>query len=359
MSDTTTRRMLRAYEQRAEPSLFLTSFFQSPPENFHASEAVELDIVRSDEDVAIVIQDLSTGARWNSTDIYTNKSFVPPIFREAVPINAFDLIKRFPGQHPFESVDFRGHLIARMMQGMRKVEAKIRRAVELQASQILQTGVLTLIDSGGLTLFSMDFKPKASHFPTVSISWDQATATIVADLTGLADQILDDGKVAPNQLIFGADAWEEFITSDKIKPRFDLRRAEQGIVEMSEMRGGGLFRGVAEIGNYKFDLWSYNARYAHQQTGTSTPFVTAGKVIMRASTGRMDATFGAVPNINQILGQPQLLPELPQRFANGDGRVDLFPNVYKAADGSQLLADVAARPLLIPTAIDTYGCLTT
>jgi len=48
MSGTTTTRMIRAYNQMAQPTLFLSGLFQSPPENFHSSEEVEIDIIRSD-----------------------------------------------------------------------------------------------------------------------------------------------------------------------------------------------------------------------------------------------------------------------------------------------------------------------
>ena len=41
MSDTSTKRMISAYIQEAPPTLFLSGFFQSPPQNFHNSEEVE------------------------------------------------------------------------------------------------------------------------------------------------------------------------------------------------------------------------------------------------------------------------------------------------------------------------------
>ena len=62
-----------------------------------------------DEDIAIVIQDLSASYRMVSEDIYTNKNFKPPIYKQALPINAFDLIKRTPGETPFEQPDFRAN----------------------------------------------------------------------------------------------------------------------------------------------------------------------------------------------------------------------------------------------------------
>jgi len=97
MSDKTTSVMLQA-----EPTMFLSGMFQSPRGNFHNSEKVEIDIVRSEEDIAIAIQDLSVGARENSADVFTNKSMTPPIFKEAAAINSHNMLKRMPGANPVE-----------------------------------------------------------------------------------------------------------------------------------------------------------------------------------------------------------------------------------------------------------------
>ena len=363
MSGTTTKRLIRAYQQIAQPIMFLSGFFQSPAENFHTSEEVEIDIVRSDEDIAIVVQDLSAGYRQNSEDLYTNKGFKPPIFKEAITLNSFDLIKRMPGQNPFESPEFRGNVIARMFSGMTKVERKIRRSIELQASQVLQTGVVTLTDAAGVALYTLDYKPKASHFPTAGVSWATATgAQKIADINSLAEQIRDDGLLDPDELHMGIDAFENFISDADVQKRFDIRRIDLGTISAMEMRGnGGTFRGIVEIGNYRYDVWTYGGRYKDPQTGNKVHYIDKGKIIVRASAGRMDATFGAIPNIGSLMGAgaSNLLPELPGRISNDAGGMDLHTNAWLSNDGEQLFGGVGARPLMIPTAIDTYGCLDT
>lgn len=362
MSGTTTKRLISAYNQMASPTLFLSGFFQSPPENFHTSEEVEIDIIRSDEDVSIVIQDLSTGYRMNSDDLYTNKGFKPPIHKEAITLNAFDLIKRMPGENPFESPDFRANIITRMFNGMTKIERKIRRAMEQQASQVLQTGVITLTDDAGTALYTLDYKPKATHFPTVAIAWDQGNAVIAEDINALTEVIRNDGLADPDQLLMGVDAFEAFIADDLIQKRFDVRRIDLGTIAPMEMRGnGGNFRGVVEIGNYRYDVWTYGGRFKDPQTGNKVQYISPEKVVVRASGGRLDATFGAIPNIGALMGAQatNLLPELPGRVSNADGGMDLFTNAWLSPDGEQLFGGVGARPLMIPTAIDTYGCLDT
>lgn len=360
MSDEKTKRMLRVYEQQSSPIMFLSGLFQTPMENFHASEEVEIDIVRGEEEVSIVIQDLSTGYRFNSTDIYTNKSFKPPIHKEAIAINAFDLIKRTPGNDPFADVDFRANAIMRLMTGMRKVEQKIRRAIELQASQVLQTGTVTLIDSGGTALYTIDYQPKATHFPTAGTAWNAAGGDPLGDIDALAEIIRNDGLMNPDQLIMGSGAFEAAIKNSDFVARFDARRIDLGTIAPMEMRGnGGTYRGTVEIGNYRYDIWTYGGRYKHPSTGTVTQFVGPEYCIVRASGGRLDGTYGAIPNIGTALGQQplNLLPEMPGRLPMPGAGMDMFVNVWLTNDGEQLFGGVGARPLLIPTAIDTYGCI--
>ena len=362
MSGNTTRRMISAYYQEASPTAFFSGMFQSRPENFHSSEEVEIDIVRSEEDVSIVIQDLSTGYRMNSDDLYTNKGFKPPIHKEAMPINAFDLIKRMPGQSPFESPDFRANVITKMFGGMRKVERKIRRSIELQASQVMQTGVVTLTDINGTALYTLDYQPKSAHFPTAGTSWATATlAQKIANLTSLADVIRGNGLSDPDELDVGSTAWENLLQTTGFLDRLDARRADLGtITPMDKRGGGGIYRGTLELGNYKLDVFTYNGRYKDPQTGTSTPYLDPGKIVMRSSEARMDATFGAIPNIGALLGASgRLIPELPGRMSSAANGMDLFTNVWMSPDGEQLFGGVGARPLMVPTAIDTFGCLDT
>ena len=162
----------------------------------------------------------------------------------------------------------------------------------------------------------------------------------------------------------GETAFNEFIASDQVQKHLNGRRIDQGGITPTTRRGdGGNFRGIIDIGNYTYNIWTYGGRYKHPQTGVSTQFIDPGKVIVRASSGRLDATFGAIPNIGRELGVnssvANLLPELPGRISNTGRNMDMFTNAWLSPDGEQLFGGVGVRALLIPTAIDTFGCLTT
>ena len=361
MSTATTIRMIAAYIQLAQPTMFLSGFFQSPPRNFYNSEKVEVDVVRGDEDVAVVLTDLSTGYRLNETDKFTNKQFTPPIFKEKVGISAFDLLNRMPGDTPFEDPNFRLNVIGRIFQGITAIENKIRRAIEEQAAQVLQTGTVTLKDANGVARYTIDYSPKATHFVTAGTAWD-APGDPLGDISSLAEVIRSDSFHEPDQLLFGIDAYTAFVNDTDVRALMDNRRINIGDVGRSTVIGNGARRrGSIDIGNYTYDMFTYGAKFKDVETGVSTPYITPAKVIMRASDGRMDATFGLIPNIGRELGVggTNLLPELPSRINGPDVGIDLALNAWLTDDGEHLFAGVGSRPLMIPTAIDTYGTIAT
>lgn len=358
-STSATKNLLTAYQETmAQPMRFFSGFFQTPPQNFHNTEEVEIDIMRSDEEVSIVLEDLSTGYRMNEADKFTTKAFKPPVHKEAVSLNGFDLLKRDFGDNPFESRSFQAKAIGRAFNRFAKIEAKIRRSIELQASQVMQTGAVTLTDYNGNALYSLNYNPKSSHFPTAGTAWGASGANISGDIMGLAGVIRNDGLQDPDQLIFGEDAFEEFIKDEDIQKRFDNRRIDLGTISPFEIRGnGGQFRGVVEIGNYRFDVWTYNGKYTDPVTGNATPYMDPAKVVVRASGGRLDGTFGAIPRI--AAPDSRVLPFMPPSLPNSEGGMILWTNAWLTPDGEQLMVGAGTRPLMVPTAIDTFGCLNT
>lgn len=362
MGTATTKRLLKVYSQNAPATMFLCGLCVTPPENFFASEKVIVDIIRYGENVAVVVQDLSVDYRYSAGEIFTNKEYLPPIYKEANPINSFDLIKRIPGINPFENVDYRANLMSIIFRSYYEIERIFRRSIELQASQVFQTGTVTLIDETGKILYTLDYKPKATHFPTAAIAWDQSNANPIKDISDLAEIIRNDGLSDPDQLLMGIDAFEAFLKNADVIKRFDTRRYGLGSIEPMQMRGdGGTYRGIVDIGTYRYEIFTYGGRYINPATRVVTPYISPGNVIVRASDGRIDLCYGAVPNIGQILGTQAnaILEEMPRRIQNVEGGMDLFPNAWVSVDGSQIFCGVACRPIVIPTAIDTYGCLNT
>lgn len=358
----TTSTIAGVYTQVAPKPLFLSGFFKAPPQNHFNTESVELDIERDSQQVAAVVQSLGSDYNKNETGEFTNKKFTPPVYKEGFSLNAFDLLKREAGQSGFNtpSEQIRGNLITRFIKGARKVEAKILRGIELQASQILQTGNLLLKDQEGKDAFKIDYKPKATHFVNVANVWTGANADPMKDLEAMSEVIQTDGLVIPDIVIMGASALAAAKGNEKFIKNFDSRNISGNILaDMQITARGGIYQGTLRVGNAVCELYTYGVGYQASSSAVATPFLNTNKVIMLSSESQLDALFGAVPNIADILGvslREQLLPELPTRFDSNS--TDLFTNVYLSASGEQLMGGVASRPILVPTAIDSFGCLT-
>jgi len=358
MSTENTVKMLDLYRQQTSTPRFLQGFFTSPARNFHNTEDVEIDILREDEDVAVTVADITADGRLNEATRLTNKRFTPPVFKEAGPINAYRLIKRSAGQDPYQDPDYQANAMAASMDVTRRCAEKIRRTVELMAAQVLQTGTLDLIDNSGATTFQMNFSPKTTHFPNSTVDWaTSATCTPIDDLEALADVILTNGRSEVENVILGRDALAGFRDSTQVQTLADNRRYNLLMLDPPTMRGtGGKYHGTVAAGQYRMNIWSYTGRYKHPQTGVITPYVDPDSAILIAP-GRLDLTWGGIPKIGAV--DSRALPFMPNRVASTAGGIDLHQTAWVEKDNSGLTVQVASRPLTIPTAIDTFGCLNT
>lgn len=358
MSDASTSKFLDAYLEESSAPGFLSGHFKTPAKNFHTSTKVEIDIIRDDEEVAVPIPDLSAGARSNKNTLYSNKSFTPAIFDEMGPIRAENLPNRRAGQDPFQDPSFVANVVSDAFGVVRKLERKIRRSVELMASQVLQTGVITLTDTAGATVYSLDFKPKATHLVTTT-AWaaDGSTGNPIGDISSLGDVVRRDGKQRPNKLIFGSTAWTRFYANADVKSALDNRRNESGrILPSTPGEDGASYMGRMFFGQYEYELWRYDGFFNAPSGGAQTPYVGDTKVIMMCDKGRLDLTYGAMPFVMEP--DPRVMRYLPSRISSTDLGMAMSVRAWSTNDGKALMVSAGTRALTIPTAIDTFGCLT-
>ena len=350
---------LQLYTEMRSPNGFLTRNFTIKPGGIYKGDKVAIDIQRFGEDVAIAIKKC-TGPNLNDFDEWTSKEFTPPAYGEAFPVDVCQLLNRLAGVDPFsaEAVEYSAQLMALMAQGFRLIDDKIARAVELQASQVLQTGKLTLTDKAGATVYTLDYKPKATHFPTVSVPWATvATATPMADLQSLGNVIRADGKISSNQLFFGEAAFTNFIANDEVKSNLDNRRYELGMIAPQFEDSGATFQGHVWVGSYLFQMWTYPDTFTSPSTGLPVPYIDTHKVIMKSDKTRLDMTSAVVP---LPLGpDPRVAGLMPPRLSSRADGFDVTPNLWSTPNGKQIFGELESRPLLVPVQIDGFGTLNT
>lgn len=353
-----TKKLLQAYEERAEPELFLSSHFKAGPESYHDTAAVELHVRRNGRRIAIPVQTLSAGARETRSSKWTSKTFEPPVFKEREAITVDDVHRQQFGHTPFESPEFHASLGLRAVTILRDKSDAINRSFELQASQILQTGKVRLVDEENSQVFLLDFEAKDEHFATVQTSWGTQGAKPLTDAWALFLSLKRAGHHSPVRWIFGTAAWENFFGDADVQKLYDIRRANLGEIKpMYPADGmGGVLMGDLLIKNQRVELWQYPGEYDDPVTGEVVPYVGDNSLIMLSPTADLRKVFGNCPRLGQSARTS--IRNFPPYFTDPKSGLRVYTKSWTNDDDTAMFVQGEARPLLLPTALDTFGCLT-
>lgn len=349
----------QTFEESREATTFLQRLFKVRPGNQFLTETVHIDIVRSKSPVAIPVTPGSptnmAGPRLNKADRFTNKEFVPADYNEGQAVQMQDVLKRYAGTNPFEVPQFRRDLLARIMRTSAQIAAKFVRAAELQASQVLQTGALDLVDSNGVSIYTEDFLPKATHLITAGVPWSTTTAPVRQDLLDMARVIRTDSGIDSKLVLMGEDAFENFLRNDEIKDNLNFRRADIISIAPQLMDSGATLQGRISIGNYKFEIWTYSGFFDHPDTGVATDYIVKDNVIMLSDRTRLDKLSSA-PDL-AIVKDGRLTAFEPGRLLGGE--IDVSPHVWISENLKTLNVELAGRFVMAPTQIDGFARLYT
>ena len=352
-------RFLETYQDNAPPQLFLSSLFKTPEKNFHNSDKVTIDILRNDPRIAVAHPEAyEGGARMVERTKWVNLEYTPVRYDTGVNISSFNSTKRAPGVDPFQDPTTMRNMVGETMATVRMIDDMTRRGVELQCAQVLTSGAITLKDASNTTVFSCNFNPKSTHFPALGTAWaaDGSTGDPEGDISAIAEVIRRDGKLPVTQVIMGRLAVQRFFANSKIRANLNLYKANFGTVEPVQKIGNATFHGRLQLGTEVIEVWSYKETYIDPNSGAQTPFVADNKVIVRAPDGRLDLTYGAITTV--LPPDSRLAQFMPSRLSDASTGLDVSINAYVTPNNKNLVVEVGTRALAIPTALDTFGCLT-
>ena len=352
--NTATKILLAYYKETPMLSNFLSDTFAMTSRSIHNSGKVTFDVIRGNEKVAPVITSVEDGYLKVSLDKAVNKEITPPTIKLKFPINLLNTQLREPGMTPFEAPNEMQNALNRFSSGMMNVTDQVQRNLEVQASQIYQTGKLSLWGEDGTEAFAIDFLPKTAHFPTASVTWGTGTEDKTSDINAIAKEIRKNGKAKADVLIFGEKAWESWINDEKIQVLMNKEGLNIANLEPRMDSSTGTYQGMIWINNYRYEMWTYDGVY-EDADGDVVPYIDDGKVVVMASTGRREKSFGMIPKV--VADDPRL-----SGFVSGPVSANGLAVTTGATidmDGENVFGKIGTRPILIPVAIDTHGCLTT
>lgn len=285
-----TKMLIAVYKERTTPTSFLRSFFTVKESS---TKELAIEVQRGTEKIAVDVERGTEGNR-NSFSKSTEKIFVPPYYREYFDATELDLYDRlFGSTSEIDSDTFQGFLEA-VADKLRMLQDKIERAYELQCSQVLETGIVTL--TAGTNI---NFKRKSgSLVDNSSTPWTGANdpyTQLEAGANFLRQVGKSEGPVV--NAIVGSLAMAAFLGNASVLARGPLTNINLDAIRPPQRNsvGGALF-GRITAGSYSINLWTYPEFYDNA-AGTSTPYINPKKVIMLPEAPKFLLGFAAVPQL--------------------------------------------------------------
>ncbi len=337
---------------------FFSTFFKTTAEDYTDTDEVEIDIVRSGHKVSPVLKSGKTGAVLVSAEDFDTSKFKPPVMSLAYPVNLFQLMERQPGESEYDKVgSWTGRLFNKLKGAFLRMHRMFKETIELQASQILQTGTVTLQDENGEDAYVLAYPVKESHFRDAKVSWDAEGADPLSDIIVLCDAINDDGKVDPSIAIFGRNAWVNALKNEAFKDMIKRDGLGLGTLSPALKNRGGRYMGYIDAGSYHLDLWVYNDSYETVEGNTKYHYLDADSVVITAAVEDLDfrCVFAGVPS----LGMQDPFKSIIPSEVTYDGFMRVHNRVFMDTHEDTFKAETKCRPLCIPVSIDRFGCIAT
>jgi hypothetical protein len=343
--------MLPAYDEKLESEASKPMFFTKQFSNVRQLNTpfANLDVEREKRLIAVDVIRGSMSANRNYAKRFTNKGFAIPLYDEDMPITATQLNERVPGIDPFQPYGREMTLAYHMSNGLMEITSKVHRSIEKMCAEAMQSGTISLVGGD-----SLDFKKKNTLALVPSVKWDQALATIIANIKTICERVYQNGKRKPNRALFGSKAWDLFISNTAVRQFLDTRFIEPGRLIPSEVDDAATMQGRLTIGDYTLDIYTYPGFY-EDNSGTAVPYVIEDQVIVWSTQARYDLNFGAVelmPHGEQWANEYGL-PAVPQLVERS------FVPYIDPTSPKALVIGLQSAPLPIPVAIDTIGTINT
>lgn len=352
----------RVYKERHIFNPFLSRWFSTSPSDISDAETMQIEVKRSNSGyIASVIMDMTQEGALIKDSVHTRKEFTPPITSLGTRISAKDAIVKQFGDTEYDNPAYGLVIVNKIAEIVAEIERRFNYQIEYQASQILQTGTVTLYDEKGVAAFTISFQPKATHFPTVSTNWSDENSDPDADITALSKVIRQDGQIKITNLVFGETALINYLNNAKTADKFDVRRYEMGTYAPKEQNEDVDLLGDIVIGTKRYKCWKYDGEYKSPVAlaGTLTPFVADDKVLFLPDQGNINLDFRrkylTIPTLVGVENGAERF--LPGNMMFGDRAYTVKAYLDKPSDSFVL--DLKNRQMLIPVSIDAFGCLDT
>lgn len=327
-----TKMLIEVYKERTTPTSFLRSFFkvkESPTKN------ISIEVQRGSEKIAVDVQRGTEGNR-NSFNHSTEKIFAPPYYREFFDATELDLYDVMMGQGTVDSAVVAA-FVDSVADRLRMLQDKIDRSYELQAAQVLETGIVTLNNGTNI-----DFKRKAGSLVDLTAQpWTNNSYNPLDHLQAGCEWIRKNGKAQGNvfNVLMGSTVKQKFNTNTNITAIADqfTRLNFMDLREPQRASVGGVTHGRIAAGDYILNIWTYPEFY-DTNTVNGNSYLNAKKLIILPENPNFVLAHAAVP---QLIGGNTTVNKAA--YVIGE---------YKDERNTAHIYDIKSAGVAVPVAVD-------
>lgn len=337
-----TKRVIASFSDASAPKMGLSGFF---PTVTTSDRQVSIEVERNRQLVAVDVQ-RGSDANMNTFNGYSDKIYEPPMYLEGFDFSSLDRYRVTFGNTNTPTLSDAFNMIEQSGKKLMTLRAKIERAIEKQRSEALQTGVVELKNGD-----NVNYNRKAESLKVLSGTsvWNDPASTPLTDLEDGCKFLREEGLSSGNviNVIFGRDAFREFMNNSQIKEKAEIRRIDRlslGFPQLNNVSGLS-YHGQVSVYDFIINIWTYSDFY-ELTSGDKKSYIDENKVVMIAEDFEARTSFAGVPAIMRDKSNAEY-PEFIQQV-----EAEFYINNYVDPTKKAHMFDIGSAPLAVPVSID-------
>jgi len=275
-------------ELPAPAPFLLNSFFQEI--QTEQSEEIHFDVDSGRRRLAPFVSPVVAGQVVQSQG-YTTKTFKPAYIKDKRVFDANRPFKRAIGERIGGALDPAQRLQQALARDLSDQIGMLTRRQEVMAAEVLRTGKIT-VEGDLYPKVVVDFGRHADLTPaalTSTARWGQSAAKVLQNLSDWSLLVTKHSGAAASTVIMDAETYAVFAADAEVSKLLDRFRGASALNPTVVGEGG---RYMGNIGD--FDIWVYAGWYEDPTTGTLTPYLPKGTVIITSPDLEGVRAYGAI-----------------------------------------------------------------
>ncbi|MCM8906829.1 major capsid protein [Tenacibaculum finnmarkense] len=337
-----TERIITSFSDASRPKMGLSGFF---PSVTTSDRFIGIEIERNRQLVAADVQ-RGADANMNTFSDYSEKLYQPPMYLEGFDFSSLDRYNVTFGERNNPSMSDAFNMINQATRKLNILKDKINRAIELQRSQALQTGIVTMNNGD-----NVNFKRKSESLKALTGTdvWSDAASSPLKDLEDGCRFLREEGLSAGNVVnaVLGREAFSEFMNNQEIKTKADIRNIDRVTLGFPQFDNttGLSFHGQVSVFDFRVNIWTYSDFY-EIENGVKKNYIDEKNVVLIAEDFEAKTAYAGVPAIMQDKSNAEY-PEYVQQV-----EAEFYINNYVDPTKKAHMFDISSAPLAIPVSID-------